>query len=287
MMAARIATLAVFVFLVVSSAGVAAHKCIHDSLELEHPMVYSEQPEASRAKRADTYDRIRIGFDISNLSLNDRYTCTYAGQTFTVGTGARGTCADGNDKDCKVVCTAQDVLTSGGISYIINKLLKPAITLLEDRLSIVRPVGGVTLTTTSTCGSFGGVTVLTNYKTPGSSMMIGNWDAYDLVIFVTARPVFGSTIAWALSCQSDATTKRPIAGHINIGMLNIKLDNPLLDNYNIRVVVHELTHVLGFSAGISAYTAIQSTLADPAKSGASQTFITSARVLAQVRAQYN
>eukprot|EP01137_Pigoraptor_chileana_P025367 Opistho-2@94764 len=284
MSTSKFAALAALVFLVATAT---AHQCIHDRLTLDSPAVFSEQALPERAKRAGdgTYDRIRIGFDISNLSLNDRYTCTREGQSFTVGTGARGTCSDGNDQNCLVQCAKEDVLTSAGISYIINKLLKPAITILEDRLNILRPAGGVTLKS-ATCGSFGGVSVTNNYKTPKSANMVGNWDVYDLVIFVTGRPVFGNTIAWALSCEYDASSGRPIGGHINIGMRNIKVDNSLLDNYNIRVVVHELSHVLGFSGGVPAYNNIIKQLSDPGK-GTTVPFITSPKVLAQVRAQYN
>jgi hypothetical protein len=49
----------------------------------------------------------------------------------------------------------------------------------------------------------------------------------DFVLYVTKRPTFGSTIAWALPCFDDTRTRsrfRPVMGHANFSPARISLD---------------------------------------------------------------
>lgn len=68
----------------------------------------------------------------------------------------------------------------------------------------------------------------------------------DFHIYVTARPTAGSTIAWALTCQTDQYG-RPTAGHINFGPALVSTDSRQLP-LQLSTAIHELTHALGFSA---------------------------------------
>ena len=71
---------------------------------------------------------------------------------------------------------------------------------------------------------------------------------------VTARPTAGSTIAWALTCQTDQHG-RPTAGQINFGPGLVSTDPSQLP-LQISTAIHELTHALGFSAsGFSTWLA--------------------------------
>jgi len=49
----------------------------------------------------------------------------------------------------------------------------------------------------------------------------------DLVLFLTARPTFGSTIAFAGSCQDDSKG-RSIGGQVNWGPAQLSLDSAVL-----------------------------------------------------------
>lgn len=88
------------------------------------------------------------------------------------------------------------------------------------------------------CGAYGGVAVPTKYTT-------GNFQGADLVIFLTAWPTVGQQqLAWALSCRFSSIW-RPLMGQINIGPRKVDEARP----YDLqRTILHELIHVLGFSA---------------------------------------
>ena len=68
----------------------------------------------------------------------------------------------------------------------------------------------------------------------------------DLVLFVTASPTQDDFLAWATSCFFEVGTGRPVAGQININLNGISLNEvDFLDQ--LRIFIHETTHVLGFS----------------------------------------
>lgn len=72
-------------------------------------------------------------------------------------------------------------------------------------------------------------------------------DDSDFVIFVTARPTTGSTLAWALTCGYDQYG-RPIYGQINIGPNRLNPDDKRAFNEQLGITIHEITHSLGFSS---------------------------------------
>jgi leishmanolysin-like peptidase len=54
-------------------------------------------------------------------------------------------------------------------------------------------------------------------------------------------------VAWALTCQSDALTGRPIAGHVNLNPASISSDSKGARE-QLHTVIHETMHALGFSS---------------------------------------
>lgn len=71
------------------------------------------------------------------------------------------------------------------------------------------------------------------------------WENADLVLLLTANPTIGQVVAWACACQYDDLTGRPIVGQVNIGLAALMDSN--LDS-NVRVVIHEILHVLAMSS---------------------------------------
>jgi len=76
------------------------------------------------------------------------------------------------------------------------------------------------------------------------------WADTDFVLFVTARPTSGNTVAWALECESDQN-KRPISGHANFNPAQIPRGVPNAADVEfdlaVRTAMHEILHALGFS----------------------------------------
>lgn len=72
------------------------------------------------------------------------------------------------------------------------------------------------------------------------------WENADLILLLTANPTIGQVVAWACACQYDDLTGRPIIGQVNIGLA--ALTGPNLDSNNVRVVIHEILHVLAMSS---------------------------------------
>eukprot|EP00163_Fabomonas_tropica_P012919 TRINITY_DN24315_c0_g1_i1.p1 TRINITY_DN24315_c0_g1~~TRINITY_DN24315_c0_g1_i1.p1 ORF type:complete len:272 (+),score=60.99 TRINITY_DN24315_c0_g1_i1:774-1589(+) len=67
----------------------------------------------------------------------------------------------------------------------------------------------------------------------------------DYLLYVTARPTIGQTLAFAVTCEFDSrTTGRPIVGWANFGPARILPGDPGVES----VARHEISHALGFSA---------------------------------------
>jgi hypothetical protein len=67
----------------------------------------------------------------------------------------------------------------------------------------------------------------------------------DYVLFVTARPTQGNTLAWASHCRSDQYG-RPVAGQANFGPNHINPEGDL--EKQVNTAIHEIFHALGWSA---------------------------------------
>ncbi len=79
------------------------------------------------------------------------------------------------------------------------------------------------------------------YRAPGSV-------PGDIVIFVTARKITtDGVLAFALECESDSITNRPVAGFINFDPSNLSPDKSEVFDQQLKTALHEISHVLGFA----------------------------------------
>ena len=75
-------------------------------------------------------------------------------------------------------------------------------------------------------------------------------DDTDLMIYVTAKNEPNETfLAWALNCQKDLFTGRPIFGRINFNLNSLSFDSSSFEDL-VDTSLHEITHVLGFSSDL-------------------------------------
>jgi leishmanolysin-like peptidase len=229
------------------------HACVHDSKFVAVPRAQREvmvmqPPPAPAEARADAEARsgssigLRLVVDTSKL-LGDAHTCYATGDTYTLGNGA-GDC-NSVSYNCQGTCLASDVLTDAKRTYIQNTIMPAASDWFRLALSKRNAAANdkVVLNTGVTCPSssaagYDPLTIPSSYASPGVSG--------DMVLFVTARPIRGLTIAYAATCQIDSTTWRPTGGFINFGPG--MLSTAAIDfNSMLTVGVHEMSHAIGFS----------------------------------------
>ncbi|ORC93757.1 surface protease GP63 [Trypanosoma theileri] len=176
---------------------------------------------ASQAYTVATENRkfIRIRAFYEDLT-NDKY-CTAVGELIKD--------FEGND----VECYANDVFTEEDISKYIDTIIPAAIKLHEDRL-LVDPVDGPLIVP-----EFEENNVCNNITVPEDHHSKGVNDA-DMVLYVSARPVYD---IYVICARND--DGRPIAGAINILPFAKKSQR-----YNVRIMAHEIAHVLGFDYNV-------------------------------------
>ena len=218
----------IFVLIAVSCvpwASIAEHRCIHDHPKLQD---FSSQL-LSAAPRAQFYGKfeqfspqtIRIAIDDSNLFNNSQF-CTMAGEVRPDFIGGFQT------------CTSEDVFTTSKRSFLLNTVLPAAIGLLRNALNVVPVVGNLTVASRA-CG--GQVLIPASHSSVGVA-------STDYVLYISAGPTSGTTVAFASACSVDLAG-RPIVGFANFGPSNININAA---NRMSRVAAHELLHALGFSS---------------------------------------
>jgi leishmanolysin len=146
-----------------------------------------------------------------------------------------------------VSCTAADVITEEKRRYLVDVLIPAAVDWFSRALS-VRPVAGNLVMGRSPyfCSSANSYLsfVCCDGQFPDSLRTAGVPDT-DYLLSVTARPTGGAVLAWALECQSDQIA-RPVFGQMNISPARMSLLAKDLPN-QVSVVIHEISHALGFS----------------------------------------
>ncbi|KAF0981298.1 hypothetical protein FDP41_012558 [Naegleria fowleri] len=247
------------------------HKCIHDDIlqyersirhlpgsifyQMEASFLHQEQ-ELKKRKRSistsqEVWSNLRIVFRLDYLGATDveTRTCIVKDQWYWDGINTPtgqfpGTPAcDSNTltTNCWRKCTDEQVISDALISNIRDVLLPS----LKQELSLTvqtRSVRDGDLTSffsgMSRCGSRGGVPIPSDLKAKGFDGLNA-----DIIIFVTTRPTDKGVLGWAVSCASDAITKRPLAGQLNV--------SPSILSYSLKermsVLIHESFHALGFS----------------------------------------
>jgi leishmanolysin len=121
---------------------------------------------------------------------------------------------------------------------VLNAFLPKLQLRLQDVLSVQRVQSSLSLAGLPTCGAKGGAPIVTT-----------SYTNTDLVVFVTSRPspsnaADAGAVAWAITCAADQRG-RSIAGQVNI---NPSLFFDKAANTQLYTVMHEITHVLGFSS---------------------------------------
>jgi len=172
---------------------------------------------------------IRFYLDTTFLDEDPGYSCYFFGQVVRVNS-------------VNYTCTASDVLSDSSEGYIRRILIPSARDMMQSLFSVI-PVDGPLFLQSGRCGFQGGVPIPQSYTRAG----VGLFSA-DIVVFVTARPVLTPhVLAFAGQCQEDQIG-RSIAGHLNINPSEVDV-SPYAHEAQLGIVMHELTHVLGFSFG--------------------------------------
>eukprot|EP01113_Clastostelium_recurvatum_P012894 TRINITY_DN1672_c0_g1_i5.p1 TRINITY_DN1672_c0_g1~~TRINITY_DN1672_c0_g1_i5.p1 ORF type:complete len:735 (+),score=123.86 TRINITY_DN1672_c0_g1_i5:778-2982(+) len=192
-----------------------------------------------------------------------------------------------NINNQKYTCAASDILSSSSRSYLENVILPRTRNILTSALYTTPVTGNLILQNSYRCGYQGGVEVPVEFTTTGVP------DA-DIVVFVTSRPITTPhVLAFGGECQEDQSG-RAIAGHLNVSPGNINTDPYELDP-QVGMLMHEVTHVLGFSfskfqvfGGGSRRSAEVATSVATSDGSTKQVYkITTPRVVAWVRDHFN
>lgn len=237
-----------------------AHRCAHDALHAAHgdehrsvaeqaypPRPRSLEKRSGELSPADGVAPMRIAVHDGFLTSDPGMTCYREGDLFSVGGADEHApeCTEETTTYCRGRCTYEFVLTAEKRRFLQQMLVPELMRITRDLLS-VQPVSGGLVLNRGACGFYGGVQVPEEFTAPPGL------PGADFVLFLTARPIFGDTIAYAGHCQTDQNG-RPIAAHFNWSPSHFKskMDGALFAYY-ARVALHELTHALVFSPSLIA-----------------------------------
>jgi len=249
----------------------AAHDCIHDTYivpalrEHEHfpfnvhqdegdghgRRLYesnaTERSQLIRRRLAAGGSPLRIKVDYTYLE-NAKYQCTRPARSASN--------VDARSRKPYVSCSSADFVDDAMIQYI-KKLTDAAVKWFGKALRVLHPTRG-SLKLRKYCYQFapppdGDKSTKYNKRCARSRKSGCQFESEetDFVLTITANPTGGSTVAYAVTCQSDALTGRPISGLANFGPAQLrKKAGPNLEDVAgaLPVAIHEIAHALGFSA---------------------------------------
>ncbi|KAJ1624123.1 hypothetical protein T492DRAFT_912026 [Pavlovales sp. CCMP2436] len=238
--------------------GLPAHNCAHDALHAVHRGERAMAPQAYGAARSlekragelmpsEKVDQMRIAVYDGFLEQDPGMTCYTEGAWFSIGGAGEGApeCSELNTGYCRGRCTAQFVLSAEKRAFLQHMLI-PELTRITRSLLSVQPVSEGLVLNGGSCGFYGGVQI------PAELTRVPGMREADFVLFLTARPIYGDTIAYAGHCQTDQNG-RPVAAHFNWSPSHFqsRMDARMFAYYT-RVALHELTHALVFSPSLVA-----------------------------------
>lgn len=232
--------------------GEPGHKCIHDEIQAQVPIIRDHRPldlkmdyltatdgKGKRAVQAEpVWEDLRILVHVGNIG-NDPKQCSSAGATvqYNSNSGTRS-----------YTCTAEDVLTPAKRSYLIERMLVQAADRLKN-LRVVRPNNGTLITSPSATTCNGDVNLPPGASTTGVNA--------DFILLVTARPIppanypdtsssSSRTLATATTCQIN-DLGRPTVGWANFDVSSLNPSDDQAIAMQLGVAMHEISHALGFS----------------------------------------
>lgn len=208
----------------VSSLPIAHDRLAHSMGEgsPSSPLLAVEQGYAGGPAVSPAPLRVKFfALDIANTSRH----CTAAGDVRPTFTGATRR------------CSKADVLTSEKRRTLLEELVPRAIGMHTSRLDVVSPVVGNLFAP----AAYHAEEVCSQFSVPEDHYTKGVADA-DLVLYIAAGPTEEEVTAWASTCAVLVTTGRPAFGVVNVSPRYIAAEESI-----VRVVAHEITHVLGFT----------------------------------------
>lgn len=204
----------------------------------------------SMTAQSITWGRIRLKFNFTftdptldiYASNGKRKACSSAGEVLEIGGGnAIVDCLSPSGEPvnidaCRLTCRAQDVLTPAKRATLENFVTSVKNTI--ERLLEVPRIGNGLVTIGSDPFD---EALCSGLNVPPHE------EAADFVVYVTTRPLhyLGTTLANAKPCVLEPDYDRPVMAHMNVAPATLGA-NPDLDT----VLIHELTHGLGFSPGM-------------------------------------
>eukprot|EP01098_Paradermamoeba_levis_P011765 TRINITY_DN5070_c0_g1_i2.p1 TRINITY_DN5070_c0_g1~~TRINITY_DN5070_c0_g1_i2.p1 ORF type:complete len:518 (+),score=130.20 TRINITY_DN5070_c0_g1_i2:78-1631(+) len=215
----------IFSCLVLAALSMPVHDCIHD-----HPHV------SGRAQ--EHYVQASQKYFTPQDSLDSQAGQAYAPIRIAI--------------DSRFVSIANATVKN----FLLTKLVPEAISWLQKTLSVIRVTGPLILQKQCRkfyekpykCIEYWPTSCLDVKPMPEEHFTAGVPNA-DLLLYVTSKETEGSTLAYAAYCQGDQKN-RPIAGNINFGPAHLSVVpvGSQLWYYQLSTAIHEIAHVLGFSA---------------------------------------
>ena len=150
-------------------------------------------------------------------------------------------------------CSEADVLTAEKKDYLINVILSEAVSFLTQALRVLPMTSPNKVRPRNYYCDFFYVDCCAEDPNSANTFMppeaiSPGYSNTDFVLFVTARPTTGSTIAWALTCDENSPNGRPTAGHANFGPNQLSTD-PAVRHNQVATAIHEIMHAMAFHEG--------------------------------------